>query len=73
MEPWDLRITYFNVIKFLPSFYMQRLSIATCINNLLRCVTVIGEGLFKLGIFLGDPPFSLFNILLAIVGDSSST
>jgi hypothetical protein len=22
MELWDLRITYFNVIKTLPSFYM---------------------------------------------------
>jgi hypothetical protein len=22
MEPWDLKVTYFNVIKVLPSFYM---------------------------------------------------
>jgi hypothetical protein len=22
MEPWDLRVTYFNVIKVLLSFYM---------------------------------------------------
>ncbi len=22
MEPWDLRVTYFSVIKVLPSFYM---------------------------------------------------
>ncbi len=34
MEPWDLRITYFNVIKKIPSFYMQRVLIITCINNL---------------------------------------
>ncbi len=34
MEPWDLRITYFNVIKIFPSFYMQRVSIVACINNL---------------------------------------
>jgi hypothetical protein len=28
MEPWDLRVTYFNVLKVLPSFYMQRMSMA---------------------------------------------
>jgi hypothetical protein len=22
MEPWDLKVTYFNVIKVFPSFYM---------------------------------------------------
>ncbi len=22
MEPWDLKVTYFNVIKVLPTFYM---------------------------------------------------
>ncbi len=33
MEPWDLRITYFHVIKFLPLFYMQRVSIVMRINN----------------------------------------
>jgi hypothetical protein len=28
MEPWDLKITYFNVIKFMPSFYMQKVLMA---------------------------------------------
>jgi hypothetical protein len=28
MEPWDLRVTYFNVIKVLLSFYMQKVSMA---------------------------------------------
>jgi hypothetical protein len=28
MEPWDLRVTYFNVTKVLPSFYMQRVLMA---------------------------------------------
>ncbi len=28
MEPWDLKATYFNVIKFFPSFYMQKVLMA---------------------------------------------
>jgi hypothetical protein len=28
MEPWDLRVIYFNVLKVLSSFYMQRVSMA---------------------------------------------
>ncbi len=28
MEPWDLIVTYFNVFKVLPSFYMQMVSMA---------------------------------------------
>ncbi len=28
MEPWDLRVTYFNVLRVLPSFYMQWVSMA---------------------------------------------
>jgi hypothetical protein len=28
MEPWDLKVTYFNVLKVLPSFYMQRVLMA---------------------------------------------
>ncbi len=30
MEPWDLRVIHFNALKFLPSFYMQRVSMAWC-------------------------------------------
>jgi hypothetical protein len=28
MEPWDLKVIYFNVFKVLPSFYMQRVLMA---------------------------------------------
>ncbi len=76
MEPWDLKVTYFNVIKFLPSFYMQKVLMAlqgTYTTFILRCVIIIGEGSSKLGIILGVPPLSLFNMFLAIGGEGSST
>ncbi len=71
MEPWELKVTYFNFIKVLTSFYMQRVLVASQhaqATFILKCFIIIGEGLFKLCIILGVFPLSLFNMLLAIGG-----
>jgi hypothetical protein len=36
--------------------------------SILKCVVIIGEGSSKLGILLGGPPLSLFDMLFATRG-----
>jgi hypothetical protein len=38
--------------------------------SILRCVVVVGEGLFRLNILSNCPPLSLFDMLLMIGGGS---
>ncbi len=69
MEPWDLKVTYFQVIIVLPSFYMQRVWVAlqgAQTTFILECVVIIGEGSSRLGILSSVPPLSLFNMIFAI-------
>jgi hypothetical protein len=33
---------------------------------ILRCVVVVGEGSYRLGVLLEGPPLSLFDMLLAM-------
>ncbi len=71
LEPQDLKVTCFYVIKIFPSFYMQRVLVAlqqTETTFILRCVVIICEGSSSLNIFSSVPPLSLFNMFFTIEG-----
>jgi hypothetical protein len=40
--------------------------------SIFRRAITVGEGSFKLGVLLGGPPFSLFDMLLVTLGVSGT-
>jgi hypothetical protein len=68
---WEVKDTKGPPLLVLHAFYEQRVLMAlqhVQAISILRCVVIIGEGSFRLSVFLGSLPLSLFHMLLATKG-----